>query len=510
MSGVLRGYLVLLLLAALVLSPAPQVWTGWGLLAAQALALSVSPRPQAQLGLTLLSVLLVPVALEPVVGPFAAAGSILPVLGLLDRQLHDVAPLQKPPPPAGGTRTTVLLNSVAATMVAAGLLGAGAGSVELSLAAAASLALIVGRVGQILIETRGSPLATTPVSLRVVAGHQRSTRFQLQNRTSYRQRVDLSPEHSWLRLSTHSMAIGPGATDEVEATATPPLAGPVEPAIYATLLDKWGLLWKQTEVRPLRLHVIPRARFAIWMARRYLEQSGLGQHVSTRLARQQRRGVEYARSREYQPGDRAKDIDWRRVAKYRELISKEHQDPQIGAALILVNLVAADAEEADRLAFYLVTSALTAAQEGIPLALATYDDADVILATGLVESREMLKSALRLSGEIRQSKTGEHLLAAPNLPRLRRAVRGLALNGTGDEPGRLADLLEREIESLEDLAQAHPLTIALRRALRAVPPPATVTVVSAWNHDMEALAVTVPRLERRGYRVLDLGVARQA
>lgn len=507
-SGVLLGYLVVALLVTLVVSPAPQLWIWWGLLAFHAAMLTLSVRREAELSLTVLTVLLMPVGLEAIIGPWGAAAAILPGIMLLDLQLREVAPAQTAPSPATGSRTTVVLNSLVAAVVAATALGLAVGNVALATAAGVCLAFICGRIAQVLISGRRFPIATGAASLRVLAGHQRTTRFELTNRSSFRQRIDLSPLNGWLTLTPNSVTLeGRGEGVSVEVTVTPPLAGPTQPSITAMALDQWGLIWRRTELNPISLHVIPRARYADWMARRYMEQSAAGEAMATRPSRVQRRGVEYARLREYQPGDRLKDLDWRAVLKFQELVTREYLDPQGGATLILVNLVAGNPEEADWLAYHLVTSALTAAQEGIPSALAAYDDTRVILRTGLTESREALKRAMRLSGEIKHKRAGERLLAAPDPVKMRRAGKHLSYDGS--RSAALAEVLSREIESLEDLTLRHPLTDALRESLTALPSSTSIITISARNHDMEALAVTVPQVRARGFQVVEL-LVRQA
>jgi uncharacterized protein (DUF58 family) len=154
------------------------------------------------------------------------------------------------------------------------------------------------------------------------------------------------------------------------------------------------------------------------------------------------RGVEYLRHRQYQPGDRLKDLDWRHTAKFREPIVKEYSEPQAGGTIILMNLIAGDAEEADWLGYHLVTSALTIAQQDMPSVLAAYDHQEAVLVTGPLHPREILKHALRVSDEIALVNREERLLAPPNLLRLRRSVRSLHENGLGGPGSVLGEMLQ--------------------------------------------------------------------
>jgi len=38
------------------------------------------------------------------------------------------------------------------------------------------------------------------------------------------------------------------------------------------------------------------------------------------------------------------------------------------------------------------------------------------------------------------------------------------------------------------------------------PPPAVITVVSPWSHDANALAITLEKLERKGYNTILVGL----
>lgn len=498
-----RSYLVLVLLAAVVVGTSPQLWISLVLLVLQGLMLYWPMPPRIDLPLILATILLAPLSLAPLIGPFFAAALVLPGLLLLDARLRDLAALQKVPSFRQGKRSSPILNSLAITVLAVGLLGLLAGSATILLVAAALLLGLVARLGYILFAARDLPVKAEPVGLRVLAGEEGQARFRLQNETPFALRIDVSSSDPWLRLPRQEMDIGAGAAEDIEVMATPPLAGPAQPAIQLLLLDPWGFLFWGIDIYPLRLHVIPRAQYAAWLARRYLEQTGRQQPV-TADGLNRIRGVEYSRHRQYQPGDRLKDLDWRHIAKFREPIVKEYSEPQGGGAVILINLVAGDAEEVDWLGYHLVTSALTAAREGMPSALAAYNQQEVVLVTGPLPPRETLKHALRVSSETVLVSREERLLAPPNLSQLRRSVRNLNGNGSGGLGSALGEMLQREIDALEDLARGHPLTSALQRGLRGSLPPAAITVISRWNHDSETLAVTLPRLQSQGYRVLDL------
>ena len=61
-----------------------------------------------------------------------------------------------------------------------------------------------------------------------------------------------------------------------------------------------------------------------------------------------------------------------------------------------------------------------------------------------------------------------------------------------------------EWEAVQQAAREHPAKRALKDTVARVHQPAMVTVVSGWNHDTEALLITLEELKGRGYSVIPL------
>ena len=260
---------------------------------------------------------------------------------------------------------------------------------------------------------------------------------------------------------------------------------------------------------PVELHVVPRARYAAWLARRYLEATGGGQRgdVATRVVRSLPRrtsGIEYHRLREYEPGDRLRDVDWRHTLKLGELVVKERIDAPEGSVALLVNLVVANPEEADWLAYHIVMSALSAARQGMSTFILAYDERETVLALRALDGREAFQEALRLSTRLAYAAPIERLLAPPDILRLRRTVRRLGMNGGHEDGAGLEVLLRLELEKLEELAHRHPVAYLVRTLVQWGQQGSTIAVVSRWNHDAEALGVMLPWLRSWGYHVVDL------
>lgn len=332
--------------------------------------------------------------------------------------------------------------------------------------------------------------------------------MEVTNNVAFPLYAAVSSPHPWLVILPERLQMEAGRRTSLEITASPRLAGPGTPSIRLATTGPWGLLGAGYSLAPLELHVIPRARYAAWLARRFLEATGgQGGDVATRVARSLPRrtsGIEYHRLREYEPGDRLRDIEWRHTLKLGELFVKERLDPPGGSAALLVNLVVDNEEEADWLAYHLVMSALSAARQGVPASILAYNEQEAVLDIGPLHGREALKQALRLSTRLAYAEVPERLLAPPDILRLRRAVRRLGMNGGHEDGAGLAVLLRLELEEMEEMAGRHPVASLVRKLVQWRQQGSTITVLSRWNHDTEALAVTLSWLRSRGYQVVDL------
>lgn len=505
-----RSYLVLLLLGVVLVGPSPHVGFALALLIPQVLSLYRPLPPYYDLVIALLIFFLAPMGLAPFIGSIFAPLLVLPGMPLLDSILRALTPSEKVPAFRPGRWSSRTLNTLVLALLGAAIIALIAANLPLLIVAGLLLAALLGRLAHVLFRVPKGLIRAEAARLRVLAGEEGRITLRLEGRAPFPVTIAISTPHPWLQLDQPTQVLSPGEAGALHVTVTPPLAGPTRPVLQVAALDSWGLVWTGQTLTPLEIHVIPRARYAAWLARRYLEQTGSQRGVTvTSSAASRVRGVEYYGLRQYQPGDRLRDIDWRHTAKFWELVVKEHLDALGGGAVLAVNLVAGNPEEADWLAYQLITAALTLARQGAPIALAAYDHQEVIAATAPLHPREALKHALRLSGRLVLLDPQERLLAPPNLLRLRRALRTLRAKDRGRGSMPLAELLQLELHAVESLAGGHVAIQALQRVMRGSPPPAAITVISLWNHDAEALAVETPRLEAQGYTVMDLRAERR-
>lgn len=452
-----------------------------------------------------------PLLLKPLVGVWASAAFTLPLLPLLDRSLRQAALSYGFATAREGRQPTGLCLSLSLSVVAVGLAALALGSWGLLLSCILVGGYLAGVMGLALRRTSLAPLEAQVANHRVVAGDLARASVRLANRSALGGQLHLVSPYPWCHIRPGRLLLDRPEL-EVEASFTPPLAGPTVVACRASFLDPWGLVRVDFGLEMLRLFVIPRARYAEWLARRYLETSRPGgQEALTSAApatqRASRKGVEFFSLRSYQPGDSAKSIDWKHTLKLHRVTVKEFLDTGVEGALLAVNLSVADEEEKDKLAYSLITTALTLARENIPSALAAYSHEGVVMTSRRLDPRQALLQALSLAGEIRVALSPLRYLGVPDVSRLRGNLYRLR-QSRGTSAMRLAEVLQMEYAALGRAARENPVTAALAAALAAVNGKVNIVILSGHNHDAEALAFSQHALKERGYGVLDVELGR--
>lgn len=503
LSKISRIYLILALVAAAALCPTAYLPPVIALLLFHAYALFAPPQPGLRLSITLLSLLVMPPALAAEIGPILSAFMIVPAIPLLNSEMREAAltrPLLKSsrrmrPTPAAITLACALLLALTLSFVLE--------TRALTYASALLLAYLAIIAAFVIWKVPASPLETSPITLKLVAGDTSQANLTVKVKSKVPVLLSLETDYQWIHLHSQGLRLVKGLAD-CGATITPPLSGPSRPQVTASLTDRWGLIQSTQILEPVELHVIPKARYAAWLAKKYLEQATVGaagisnaRNIPEKYTGRMK-GIEYQESRQYQPGDRLKDIDWKQSLKLREIITKEFREGAGSTAVVVVNLDAPNAEQADTLAYNLIASVLTMAMDSIPIALAVYKHDRLIEVTKPGNPRFALIKALSLTNDIAIYEPGKRFLAPPDLPRLRSTLS--KLKNVDSEPARqLSQILNVEFAALQSAAADHPATAALKEVARYVSPPALIAVLSLSADDSEAFAVSLDGLKKRGY-----------
>ena len=505
-------YLVLALLAATLLSSLPQSAIALLFLLLGLYIHLRKPEPRWRILVVLGYFLVIPLLLEPVLYLFSAL-VVIPAFPLISSSLKENALTQtlslegrgqkegKDSPKARQATNTLksLIAAVGIILFASLLLA----NWTLAITSGMVLILIAGILIYLWRRLPLFPVEVEQKGLKVIAGNTTRLTTRLKNRAKIPLHIFVKSGYSWVHIG-QTRFWNLFAEAELDLTITPTLSGPSQPQIEMLVVDSWGLIQMRQLVKPVNLYVIPRARYAEWLAKKYLEETAppagaiLAMLPAAATVTAPKSGVEYYTSRPYQPGDRLKDIDWKHTVKLQEIVVKEYIEDTRQMAIIAVNLTAANIEEADKLVYNLITSALTLAREAIPTAVAAYSQEQVLTATPPLDPREVVKKALQLGQRVVLLAPVERYLQSPDIRQVRTSLR--RLERTNAEPARkLRAILELERRAIEEGAKEHPATRALNRVTAHTLPPAMITVISARNHDNEALSVTLEDLRKRGY-----------
>jgi len=446
------------------------------------------------------------VLLDAHVGPFSAALISLPLLFPVDRALRTAGegvPFRDGASRRRPTDTALVLVGIVVSMLTVSLL---LGSLSLLLACAVILAYLAVLYAIILRQLSPKPVEETQIHQRMVAGSEDHLNIELTSRTRVGGRLIITSPCDWLKVRPGEQSLAEPKL-ELRVSLAPPLAGPSDVELVGYAADRWGLLQIRFELRPIRLFVIPRARYAAWLAEKYLAATKPGPlalmaDVATlRPTYGLRRGVEYYGSQQYQPGDSLKNIDWKHSLKYHGLIVKEFAEFHGQSAVVLVNLAVANAEEADELAYKIIVTALSLARESIPAALATYDDGGTRLTTTTLAPRMLLLQALQVAREMVTIDDPLKYLNPPDVTRLRANISRMEPVGS-EASEALLRLLRLEYRNLDSAARLSPAAKALSKVFTRVSREATVVVISHRNHDAGAMAFLTSDLTRRGVAVV--------
>ncbi len=513
-------YLLLVLLAAATLSSLPYSPVALILLLV-VLFITFRPlQPRLNMVVTVAAIFILPLILEPLthyliytalffpmMGQLIVVIAVLPVIHLLDYDLRQNAQNMTIVHNIKSRHTTTILNTLFISTFSILLVSLIINNSALLFTTIVLVLYLLVILIRVLLAIPRLPIDISAIRKRVIAGTAADISLHAINKASIKLHGLIGPVSSWVRITPHRFTLN-GAKTELNLAITPPLAGPSYPQLQASVIDPRGVVQVNQLLQPVELHVIPRARYAEWLAMRYLEQAGARGTIASTFPPKtplmlHRRGVEYFDSRNYQPGDLLKDIDWKHTLKLNQLIVKEYIEVSGQVAIIAVNLSVTDAEEADKLAFNLITTALTLAQESVPTALAIYNHQKVILTTPVIDPRETLKQTLSVVKDITSVEFAHRFLKPPDISKLRRNIT-LLKRVTSKPAQRLLSMLDFEYKAIEEAAEGHPATLALSQSTKQVSPPAIIMLVSQLNHDVEAVRLTTEKLSKRGFTIMPL------
>ena len=449
-----------------------------------------------------------PLLFSPQTGPFLSVLISMPVLFLIDHSMREAAlsapyyRTERNRSLTGNGRSLVLLMLV--VMGISLLLG----SAALALAGTALILYLVIRGLLVYKGMPAKPVEEMQVQLRIVAGSVSHTRIELSNKSRSGGRLFILSGYDWLKIDPAVLSLKDDRLT-TRISLTPPLAGPalIKARAYAT--DILGLTQTRFDLEPIRLYVIPRAKYAAWLAKKYLENTRPGNLSiisniqSLKPVMGLRRGIEYYGSQQYQPGDSLKNIDWKHSLKSDKLISKEFTEFHGRPALMLVNLAVGSDEEKDKTAYKIIVTALSLARENVPTAISAYDHEGVKMATASMHSQQLLLNALAVARQLVWYDTPLRYLGSADVDRLKANISRLRFSeNTASKV--ISGLLQFEYRSLNLGSKLNPATRALSDVLGRIDRQSNIVIISSRNHDGEALAFNTHMLSRKGNSVINV------
>ncbi len=352
------------------------------------------------------------------------------------------------------------------------------------------------------------PVKEEQILYRILAGKTEDLEIQLSPVIRYGMALFFESQFDWIKIKNKRIYLK-DTPMSLELSITPALSGPSIVKLKGYAIDRWSLFQTSFEMEPVKLVVIPRAKYATWLALRYMSgtrQGNLPLISNTNVSKTLqgfRQGIEYYGNRIYQAGDSLKNINWKASVKYDELISKEFDEFRGQPAVILVNLVAGDDDELDKLAHDILITAVTLGQANIPASFAVYDKEKVVMTTPALSSNQLVSYALRIVKKLVIHSNPVKYLNPPDVLRLRSNINRLSKIDTKPS-GKLSELLKLEYGVLNSGSNSNPCTKALFQAKTKINERFNVVILSLYNHDAEALAFNKYTLTRQGSFVISV------
>jgi uncharacterized protein (DUF58 family) len=445
----------------------------------------------------------VTILLDPITNYVISTLVSLPVLVLITNSLIITAisiPSKTSRHAHGLTQVGIALSSIATANLAIALF---IGNIALLLASSVAIVYLSILISVSFVRITSKSIKVEQIQQRMIAGNSADLLVDLHSKTNIGGVLYIESTYNWLKIHSPVLLFRQEPLI-LSLSISPLLSGPSEVSVQASATDCWGLTRVQFRLSPIQLYIIPRARYAGWLAKRYLDATKPGMlplisNVSTVKPQYgYRRGIEYYGSQLYQPGDELKNIDWKHSAKYNKMITKEFVEFHGQPAVLLINLAVGDAEEADELAQKTITTAISLAREQIPTVIAAYDQHGIKLVTATLQPRQMVVQSLEITREITMFENPTRYLYTPDISRLRANI-GRLNSVEGDSSKVLSQLLNIEYSTLMNSVMIHPATKAINKALDNANIQSTIVVVSMLNHDANAIAANSFLIAKRGY-----------
>jgi uncharacterized protein (DUF58 family) len=500
-TTITKTYLMAILVVGMTFSPIPEFLLAIALLVVNLYSTYKQVPLNINIAMLFGTIILAPLTLTPLFGSILSSILVLPAIYLLDQNLKEYALTLLLKPKKRAREPTPLLKSA---LIALGVILATSITLvnpTLISAAAVLFAYFAFIVGVAVRRVPKNPIQNTKTWSRLLVGNTEKKTIQLSSATKQSLYFTVTPLQKWVRVKQSSYILKSDKNADIEVTFTPPLAGPTKIQLAGSTLDVRGLIQNTQLIETIELHVLPRAKYAEWLAKKFLEHSGVGASATAatsqlKAAKLARKSVEYYGNRPYQPGDRLREIDWKHTYMLGELVAKDFEGTHKQPTIIAANFDTDSAEKADRLAYNVIVSALTSAIEALPSGTAFFNHDAVISAAGPADSRETIKKALKYTGLIKVRPQPMRILQ-PEIP--------VEIPASRQENSQIKELLEFEASINQKITKAYPGSQALNKCVEKTLTPSMIIVASSLTDEEKALLIALHKLEDKGHKIIKIG-----
>jgi uncharacterized protein (DUF58 family) len=504
---VIKTYLIATLIVGMMVSPFPQFTLAIALLILQLYTTYKPIAPTKNTALLLGTLILAPLTLTSLVGNLLSGLLIIPAIHLLDVNLRENAQTQRLQPQKRTRAPTLELKAAITALTVILAVSLLLYNWEIFSATTALMIYFATIVTLNIHRTPKKSIQESKTWSRILAGETEEKTITLSTATKQILYAKITPLQQWVKIKQQNFTITKKGNISVDLIFTPPLAGPTQIKLQIAMLDLRGLIQTNQTLEPINLQVIPKAKYAQWLAKKFLDQTASGT-ASTQAAltirsyKAANQGGEYYGSRLYQPGDRLKEVDWKHTCMLGKLTIKEYAGAHGQPVIIAADLTVKNEEDADKLSYNIVISALTSATESLPTGLACFNQKEIIAAYAPINPRETLKKTLQITEKITLAETKKRITNPRENTRVKRVL--MEPNDSEIKLLKFTEVLEFKYQASYIEVKKHPATEALSKSVELTSAPVMITVASSESSNSEALTIILERLKTQGYSIVTL------
>ena len=207
--------------------------------------------------------------------------------------------------------------------------------------------------------------------------------------------------------------------------------------------------------------------------------------------------LEYMDTREYQPGDEPRRIDWKATARLAKLMIKEYYMEGASTIHIIYDATAQNPIEKDQLTTTLINTALAATRQEIPTAITIHDQKQIKIHLKPLPPQQILKIALKYVLETIETpiETIYQLVEPITKTKIKTLLKHL-----DEEAEELKKFLEAELQAIHHATLKHPYTFLIKTTYN-LPENTYHTIISSLNIDLAPLLEFIEKARAKNHKI---------